>query len=75
MGQFEIGAPCLCNSIPYDYRMSQIITEVAQIVPKLAPKIMLSVKGENIICFRDGGICVKNKTLSRKPMLSTTLPL
>jgi len=49
VGQLEIEAPCPYNSIPYDYRMSQMVTEGAlKIVPKLAPKIMLNEEGENI---------------------------
>ena len=49
VGQLEVEAPCPYNSIPYDYRMSQMITEGALgIVPKLAPKIMLNDDGENI---------------------------
>jgi len=49
VGQLEVEAPCPYNSIPYDYRMSQMITEGALgIVPKLAPKIMLNEDGENI---------------------------
>ena len=42
-------APCPYNSIPYDYRMSQMWVEGALgIVPELAPKIMLNGEGENI---------------------------
>jgi hypothetical protein len=48
-GQLEVEAPCPYNSIPYDYRMSQMWTEgTLGIVPKLAPKIMLNEEGENI---------------------------
>ena len=37
------------NSIPYDYRMSQMWVEgTLGIVPTLAPKIMLNEEGENI---------------------------
>ena len=49
VGQLEVEATSPYNSIPYDYRMSQIWTEgTLGIVPKLAPKIMLNEKGENI---------------------------
>ena len=49
VGQLEIGAPCPYNSIPYDYRMSQMWVEgTLGIVPTLAPKIMLNEEGENI---------------------------
>jgi len=49
VGQLEVEAPCPYNSIPYDYRMSQMWVEgTLQIVPKLAPKIMLNEEGENI---------------------------
>eukprot|EP00591_Stephanopyxis_turris_P001522 CAMPEP_0195511176 /NCGR_PEP_ID=MMETSP0794_2-20130614/3591_1 /TAXON_ID=515487 /ORGANISM="Stephanopyxis turris, Strain CCMP 815" /LENGTH=720 /DNA_ID=CAMNT_0040638727 /DNA_START=505 /DNA_END=2667 /DNA_ORIENTATION=+ len=49
VGQLEVEAPCPFNSIPYDYRMSQMATEGALgIVPKLAPKIMLNEDGQNI---------------------------
>ncbi|KAL3806928.1 hypothetical protein ACHAXA_006643 [Cyclostephanos tholiformis] len=48
-GQLEVEATGPYNSIPYDYRMSQIWTEgTLGIVPKLAPKIMLNEEGENI---------------------------
>ena len=48
-GQLEVEAPCPYNSIPYDYRMSQMWTEgMLGIVPKLAPKIMLNEEGVNI---------------------------
>ena len=48
-GQLEVEAPCPYNSIPYDYRMSQMWVEgTLGIVPQLAPKIMLSEEGENI---------------------------
>jgi len=48
-GQLEVEAPCPYNSIPYDYRMSQMWVEgTLGIVPKLAPKIMLNNEGENI---------------------------
>ena len=37
------------NSIPYDYRMSQMWVEgTLGIVPQLAPKIMLNEEGENV---------------------------
>lgn len=49
VGQLEVEAPCPYNSIPYDYRMSQMVVEGALgIVPELAPKIMLNEEGENI---------------------------
>jgi len=49
VGQLEVEAPCPYNSIPYDYRMSQMATEGALgIVPSLAPKIMLNEDGVNI---------------------------
>ncbi len=49
VGQLEVEAPCPYNSIPYDYRMSQMWVEgTLGIVPKLAPKIMLDEEGENI---------------------------
>jgi hypothetical protein len=49
VGQLEIEAPCPYNSIPYDYRMSQMWVEgTLGIVPTLAPKIMLNEEGENI---------------------------
>jgi len=49
VGQLEVEAPCPYNSIPYDYRMSQMVTEGALgTVPELAPKIMLNEEGENI---------------------------
>ena len=49
VGQLEVEAPCPYNSIPYDYRMSQMWVEgTLGIVPDLAPKIMLSEEGENI---------------------------
>jgi hypothetical protein len=49
VGQLEVEAPCPYNSIPYDYRMSQMVVEGAMgIVPELAPKIMLNEEGENI---------------------------
>ncbi|KAL7545725.1 LOW QUALITY PROTEIN: hypothetical protein ACHAWF_009073 [Thalassiosira exigua] len=45
----EVEAPCPYNSIPYDYRMSQMWVEgTLGIVPELAPKIMLSEEGSNI---------------------------
>jgi len=48
-GQLEVEAPCPYNSIPYDYRMSQMWVEgTLGIVPQLAPKIMLNNEGENI---------------------------
>ena len=48
-GQLEVEAPCPYNSIPYDYRMSQMWVEgTLGIVPKLAPKIMLNEEGEII---------------------------
>jgi len=48
-GQLEVEAPCPYNSIPYDYRMSQMWVEgTLGIVPQLAPKIMLNEEGENI---------------------------
>ena len=48
-GQLEVEAPCPYNSIPYDYRMSQMWVEgTLGIVPDLAPKIMLNEEGENI---------------------------
>ena len=48
-GQLEVEAPCPYNSIPYDYRMSQMWVEgTLGIVPKLAPKIMLNEESENI---------------------------
>ena len=48
-GQLEVEAPCPYNSIPYDYRMSQMWVEgTIGIVPKLAPKIMLNNEGQNI---------------------------
>jgi len=48
-GQLEVEAPCPYNSIPYDYRMSQMWVEgTLGIVPKLAPKIMMNEEGENI---------------------------
>ena len=48
-GQLEVEAPCPYNSIPYDYRMSQMWVEgTLGIVPKLATKIMLNDEGENI---------------------------
>eukprot|EP00986_Skeletonema_menzelii_P002113 scaffold583_cov154-Skeletonema_menzelii.AAC.6 len=48
-GQLEVEAPCPYNSIPYDYRMSQMWVEgTLGIVPELAPKIMLNEEGENI---------------------------
>ncbi|KAL3766901.1 hypothetical protein ACHAW5_000919 [Stephanodiscus triporus] len=49
VGQLEVEAPCPYNSIPYDYRMSQMWVEgTLGIVPTLAPKIMLNEEGENI---------------------------
>jgi len=49
VGQLEVEAPCPYNSIPYDYRMSQMCTEGALgVVPELAPKIMLNEEGKNI---------------------------
>jgi len=49
VGQLEVEAPCPYNSIPYDYRMSQMWVEgTLGIVPDLAPKIMLNEEGENI---------------------------
>ena len=49
VGQLEVEAPCPYNSIPYDYRMSQMWVEgTLGIVPELAPKIMLDEEGENI---------------------------
>ena len=49
VGQLEVEAPCPYNSIPYDYRMSQMWVEgTLSIVPDLAPKIMLNEEGENI---------------------------
>jgi len=49
VGQLEVEAPCPYNSIPYDYRMSQMWVEgTLGIVPELAPKIMLNEEGENI---------------------------
>jgi len=49
VGQLEVEAPCPYNSIPYDYRMSQMWVEgTLGIVPKLAPKIMLNEEGDNI---------------------------
>lgn len=49
VGQLEVEAPCPYNSIPYDYRMSQMWVEgTLRIVPELAPKIMLNEEGENI---------------------------
>mmetsp|Transcript_10579 Transcript_10579/g.13399 ORF Transcript_10579/g.13399 Transcript_10579/m.13399 type:complete len:891 (-) Transcript_10579:367-3039(-) len=49
VGQLEVEAPCPYNSIPYDYRMSQMWIEGTMgIVPTLAPKIMLNDEGENI---------------------------
>jgi len=49
VGQLEIEAPCPYNSIPYDYRMSQMWIEgTMSIVPKLSPIIMLNEEGENI---------------------------
>lgn len=48
-GQLEVEAPCPYNSIPYDYRMSQMWVEgTLGIVPELAPKIMLNEEGQNI---------------------------
>ncbi|KAL7536273.1 hypothetical protein ACHAXR_010253 [Thalassiosira sp. AJA248-18] len=48
-GQLEVEAACPYNSIPYDYRMSQMWVEgTLGIVPTLAPKIMLNEEGENI---------------------------
>ena len=48
-GQLEVEAPCPYNSIPYDYRMSQMWVEgTLGIVPELAPKIMLNEEGRNI---------------------------
>ena len=47
VGQLEVEAPCPYNSIPYDYRMSQMWVEgTLEIVPDLAPKIMLNEEGE-----------------------------
>ena len=49
VGQLEVEAPCPYNSIPYDYRMSQMWVEgTLGIVPELAPKIMLNEEGRNI---------------------------
>ncbi len=49
VSQLEVEAPCPYNSIPYDYRMSQMVVEGQfGIVPKLAPKIMLNEDGQNI---------------------------
>jgi hypothetical protein len=49
VGQLEVEAPCPYNSIPYDFRMSQMVTEGHfGIVPDLAPKIMLNEDGQNI---------------------------
>lgn len=49
VGQLEVEAPCPYNSIPYDYRMSQMWIEGTMgIVPTLAPAIMLNEEGENI---------------------------
>ena len=49
VGQLEVEAPCPYNSIPYDYRMSQMWVEgTLGIVPELAPKIMLNEEGNNI---------------------------
>ncbi|KAL7535270.1 hypothetical protein ACHAXR_010651 [Thalassiosira sp. AJA248-18] len=49
VGQLEVEAPSPYNSIPYDYRMSQMWVEgTLGIVPDLAPKIMLNEEGEKI---------------------------
>ena len=49
VGQLEVEAPSPVNSFPYDYRMSQIMTEGALgIVPEIAPKILMNEDGENI---------------------------
>jgi len=49
VGQLEVEAPCPYNSIPYDYRMSQMWIEgTMSIVPKLSPQIMLDEEGKNI---------------------------
>uniref|UniRef100_A0A7S3V5V7 Uncharacterized protein n=2 Tax=Chaetoceros debilis TaxID=122233 RepID=A0A7S3V5V7_9STRA len=49
VGQLEVEAPCPYNSIPYDFRMSQMWIEgTRQIVPELAPAIMLDDEGKNI---------------------------
>ena len=49
VGQLEVEAPCPYNSIPYDYRMSQMWIEGTMgIVPQLAPAIMLNDEGQNI---------------------------
>eukprot|EP00986_Skeletonema_menzelii_P007331 scaffold2854_cov140-Skeletonema_menzelii.AAC.7 len=48
-GQLEVEASSPYNSIPYDYRMSQMWVEgTLGIVPQLAPKIMLNEEGEKI---------------------------
>lgn len=49
VGQLEVEAACPYNSIPYDFRMSQMWIEGTMgIVPKLAPAIMLDDEGKNI---------------------------
>jgi len=49
VGQLEVEAPCPYNSIPYDYRMSQMWIEGTMgIVPTLSKQIMLNEEGENI---------------------------
>ena len=57
VGQLEVEAPCPYNSIPYDYRMSQMWVEgTLGIVPELAPKIMLNEEGENITLSNNVGM-------------------
>jgi len=49
VGQLEVEHACPYNSIPYDFRMSQMWIEGTMgIVPKLAPAIMLDDEGKNI---------------------------
>lgn len=60
VGQLEVEAPCPYNSIPYDYRMSQMWVEgTLEIVPTLAPKIMLNEEGENITLSNNTAMFMK----------------
>lgn len=60
VGQLEVEAPCPYNSIPYDYRMSQMWVEgTLEIVPTLAPRIMLNEEGENITLSNNTAMFMK----------------
>ena len=62
VGQLEIEAPCPYNSIPYDYRMSQMWVEgTLGIVPTLATKIMLNEEGQNITL---SNVCLNRRVVS-----------